>query len=116
MDQNLHFRITLMICINILISCAYSENIFEDGNHLYRFLEHDPVIMTQCYNIPRGMFEVKPKPVTEIASRLRFLSYAIIEAYMSEDGKHVDYWRIHSCEEFKRLAVVLFLIQTRIFL
>ncbi|CAL9751534.1 unnamed protein product [Musa acuminata subsp. burmannicoides] len=83
------------------------ENIFEDGNHLYRFLEHDPVIMTQCYNIPRGMFEVKPKPVTEIASRLRFLSYAIIEAYMSEDGKHVDYWRIHSCEEFKRYLRII---------
>ncbi|RZR94841.1 hypothetical protein BHM03_00023606 [Ensete ventricosum] len=83
------------------------ENIFEDGNHLYRFLEHDPVIMTQCYNIPRGMFEVKPKPVTEIASRLRFLSYAIIEAYVSEDGKHVDYWRIHSCEEFKRYSRII---------
>ncbi|XP_042417627.1 uncharacterized protein LOC122006260 isoform X1 [Zingiber officinale] len=79
-----------------------NENIFEDGSHLYRFLEHDPVIMTQCYNFPRGVIEVKPKPITEIASRLRFLSYAIIEAYVSEDGRHVDYRSIHSCEEFKR--------------
>ncbi|XP_052189617.1 uncharacterized protein LOC127799538 isoform X2 [Diospyros lotus] len=78
------------------------ENIFEDGNHLYRFLDHDPIIMSQCYNIPRGIIEVKPKPIGEISSRLRFLSYAIFEAYTSEDGKHVDYRSIHGSEEFAR--------------
>ncbi|OAY72399.1 uncharacterized protein LOC109705438 [Ananas comosus] len=78
------------------------ENIFEDGNHLYRFLEHDPTVMTQCYNIPRGTIDVKPKPITEIAARLRLLSYAMFEAYVSEDGRHVEYRSIHGCEEFKR--------------
>ncbi|XP_073010680.1 uncharacterized protein [Typha latifolia] len=78
------------------------EDLFEDGNHVYRFLEHDPIIMAQCYNIPRGTIDVKPKPVVEIASRLRVLSYAIIEAYVSEDGRHVDYKSIHDSEEFKR--------------
>ncbi|KAF7142118.1 hypothetical protein RHSIM_Rhsim06G0086800 [Rhododendron simsii] len=78
------------------------ENVFEDGNHLYRFLDHDPVVMSQCHNIPRGITEVKPKPITEISSRLRFLSYAIFEAYTSEDGKHVDYRSIHGSEEFAR--------------
>ncbi|GFY96493.1 electron carrier/ protein disulfide oxidoreductase [Actinidia rufa] len=53
------------------------EHVFEDGNHLYRFLDHDPVVMSQCYNIPR--------------------------AYTSEDGKHVDYRSIHGSEEFARL-------------
>jgi hypothetical protein len=82
-----------------------SENVFEDGNQLYRFLDHDPLIMTQCYNIPRGIIDVAPKPIVEVASRLRLLSYAIFEAHVSEDGKHVDYTSIQGCEEFKRLAV-----------
>ncbi|PIN03827.1 Glutaredoxin [Handroanthus impetiginosus] len=77
------------------------ENTFEDGNHLYRFLDDDPLI-SQCQNIPRGISEMKPKPITEISSRLRFLSYAILEAYISEDGKHVDYRSIHGSEEFAR--------------
>ncbi|XP_038973148.1 uncharacterized protein LOC103723548 [Phoenix dactylifera] len=83
------------------------ENIFEDGNHLYRFLDHDPVVMTQCYNIPRGTIDVQPKPLTEIALRLRFLSYAIFEAYVSEDGRHVDYGSIYGCEEFKRYLRII---------
>lgn len=77
------------------------ENVFEDGSHLYRFLEDDPIV-SQCHNIPRGIADVKPKPIVEIASRLRFLSYAILEAYTSEDGKHVDYISIHGSEEFAR--------------
>ncbi|XWS23840.1 hypothetical protein CRYUN_Cryun28dG0049600 [Craigia yunnanensis] len=78
------------------------ENLFEDGNHLYRFLDHEPTVSSQCHNIPRGIIELKPKPITEIASRLRFLSYAIFEAYASEDGRRVDYRSIHGSEEFAR--------------
>lgn len=78
------------------------ENVFEDGNHLYRYLEHDPVVMSQCYNISWGTIDVKPMPIIEIASRLRFLSFAIFEAYVSEDGRHVDYRSIHNSEEFQR--------------
>lgn len=78
------------------------ENLFEDGNHLYRFLDNDPIVSSQCHNIASGIIAVKPKPITEIASRLRFLSYAIFEAYTSGDGKHVDYRSIHGSEEFAR--------------
>ncbi|XP_022990141.1 uncharacterized protein LOC111487124 [Cucurbita maxima] len=78
------------------------ENLFEDGGHLYRFLEDDPVVANQCHNVARSIIEVKPKPITDIASRLRFLSFAIFEAYVSEDGKHVDYISIHGSEEFAR--------------
>ncbi|XP_073134273.1 uncharacterized protein [Henckelia pumila] len=77
------------------------ENTFEDGNHLYRFLDDDPLV-SHCQNIPRGISEVKPKAITEISSRFRFLSYAILEAYASEDGKHLDYRSIHGSEEFAR--------------
>lgn len=83
-----------------------SENLFEDGNHFYRFLDDDPIVSSQCQNIPRGLIDVKPKRITEIASRLRFLSYAIIEAYTSEDGKHVDYISIHGSEEFARFGIL----------
>ncbi|CAL5329865.1 unnamed protein product [Camellia sinensis] len=76
--------------------------LFEDGNHLYRFLDHDPIVMSQCHNIPRVITEVKPKPIIEISSRLGFWSYAIFEAYATEDGKHVDYKSIHGSEEFAR--------------
>ncbi|XP_039114130.1 uncharacterized protein LOC120249621 [Dioscorea cayenensis subsp. rotundata] len=83
------------------------ENIFEDGNHVYRFLENDPVVSSQCCNIPRGLSDVKPKPIVEIASRLRFLSYAIFEAYVSEDGKHIDYNSIYGSEEFRRYKRII---------
>ncbi|MQM18987.1 hypothetical protein Taro_051987 [Colocasia esculenta] len=83
------------------------ENTFEDGNHPYRFLEHDPVVFSQCYNIPRGINDVKPKPLIDIASRLRYLSFAIFEAYVSENGKHVDYRSIHDSEEFRRYLRII---------
>ncbi|KDP32722.1 hypothetical protein JCGZ_12014 [Jatropha curcas] len=83
------------------------ENLFEDGNHLYWFLDDDPIVSSQCFNIPRGIIDAKPKPVTEIASRLRLLSYAIYEAYTSEDGKHVDYRTIHGSEEFARYLRII---------
>ncbi|KAI8016246.1 hypothetical protein LOK49_LG05G01917 [Camellia lanceoleosa] len=94
----------MVLSISLCSICFRSkcENLFEEGNHLYRFLDHDPIVMSQCHNIPRVTTEVKPKPMIEISSRLRFLSYAIFEAYASEDGKHVDYRSIHGSEEFAR--------------
>ncbi|KAL3621438.1 hypothetical protein CASFOL_036350 [Castilleja foliolosa] len=77
------------------------DQIFEDGNHLYRFLDDDPLI-SQCQNISRGIIDSKPKPIPEISSELRFLCHAMFEAYASEDGKHVDYRSIHGSEEFAR--------------
>ncbi|KAL7608299.1 uncharacterized protein LOC111881552 isoform X1 [Lactuca sativa] len=77
------------------------ENTFEDGNHLYRFLDQDPVI-SQCQNIPRGIIQSKRQPLVEVSHRLRFLLYAILEAYISEDGRHVAYRTIHGSEEFAR--------------
>ncbi|KAI3685412.1 hypothetical protein L6452_34654 [Arctium lappa] len=77
------------------------ENTFEDGNHLYRFLDQDPVI-SQCQNIPRGIIQLKRQPLVQLSYRLKCLLYAIIDAYTSEDGKRVDYRTIHGSEEFAR--------------
>lgn len=78
------------------------ENLFEDGNHVYRFLDDDPIVMSQCYNIPKGIITINPKPIAEIASRLRFLASAMFEAYAIEDGCRVDYTSLHGSEEFAR--------------
>lgn len=51
--------------------------------------------------------DVAPKPIAEVASRLRLLSCAIFEAYVSVDGRHVDYGSIQGSEEFKRLVLRL---------
>ncbi|KAH7567827.1 hypothetical protein JRO89_XS07G0159600 [Xanthoceras sorbifolium] len=83
------------------------ENLFDDGDHLYRFLDHDPIVSSQCHNIPRGIIDVKPISISEIASRLRFLSYVILEAYASEDGRHVDYRSVHGSEEFARYLRII---------
>jgi len=85
-----------------MVLFCFSENLFEDGNHLYRFLDDDPIVVSQCHNISRGIITLKPKPLAEIASRLRFLSRAIFEAYAYEDGRRVDYTSIHASEEFAR--------------
>lgn len=84
----------------MLFLCS-RENLFEDGSHLYRFLDDDPIV-SQCHNIPKGIIDVKPKPIIQIESRLRFIMCAILEAYVSEDGKHIDYRSIHGSEEFAR--------------
>ncbi|KAJ0580564.1 putative DEP domain, glutaredoxin, Thioredoxin-like superfamily [Helianthus annuus] len=80
---------------------VFEENTFEDGNHLYRFLDQDPVI-SQCQNIPRGIIQRKRQPLGELSHRLRFLLYAILDAYTSEDGRHIAYRSIHGSEEFAR--------------
>lgn len=83
------------------------ENVFEDGNHPYRFMEHDPVVSAKCYNFTGCTNDMKPKTPTEIAARLRSLTQAIYEAYISDDGKHVDYRSIGASEEFIRYLKVI---------
>ena len=80
----------------------FRENVFEDGHHLYRFLEHDPIITTKCYNFNGYINDTEPLSATEIEVKLRKFSSAIIDAYVSEDGKQVDYTSISTSEEFRR--------------
>ncbi|KAI4305830.1 hypothetical protein L6164_029172 [Bauhinia variegata] len=87
---------------NLFFQHILEENLFEDGNYLYSFLDDDPIVASQCHNIPRGITTMKPKPIGEIASRLRLLSYGMFEAYASENGCHVDYRSMHGSEEFAR--------------
>ncbi|XAR62202.1 hypothetical protein NMG60_11016869 [Bertholletia excelsa] len=102
LERNQAVEFGRKLACKLFFQHVLNENVFEDGEHLYRFLDHDPIVISQCFNIPRGITEVKPKPITEISLRLRVLYCAILEAYTSEDGKHVDYRSLHGSEEFQR--------------
>ncbi|KAE9603890.1 putative winged helix-turn-helix DNA-binding domain, thioredoxin-like protein [Lupinus albus] len=91
-----------MLASKFFFNHVLDENLFEDGNHIYRFLDDDPIVVSQCHNILRGIITVKPKRITEIASRLRFLTSALFEAYVSEDGRHVDYTSLHRTGALER--------------
>ncbi|XP_068645813.1 uncharacterized protein [Aristolochia californica] len=80
---------------------VFRENDFEDGNHLYRFLEHEPTI-PRCFNF-RGMTnDEEPKLAAAVGRKLTKIMSAVLEAYASDDRRHVDYARISKSEEFRR--------------
>uniref|UniRef100_A0A0C9S643 TSA: Wollemia nobilis Ref_Wollemi_Transcript_15591_2492 transcribed RNA sequence n=1 Tax=Wollemia nobilis TaxID=56998 RepID=A0A0C9S643_9CONI len=84
-----------------------NENEFEDGNHLYRFLEHDPIISTKCFNFRGFTNDKEPKPAALVAEKLRKIMIAILETFVSDDGRHVNYQGICSSEEFRRYWYVV---------
>ena len=63
-----------------------SVNVFIDGNHPYRVMEHDPVVSANCYNFTGGTNDMNPKPPAKIIARLRSLTKAIYEAYTFDYG------------------------------
>ncbi|KAL5225465.1 hypothetical protein ABZP36_012104 [Zizania latifolia] len=84
---------------------VFRENDFEDGSqNLYRFLEHDPAI-PRYYNVIRGSTnDGEPKPAAAVGERMTKIMVAILEAYASDDRRHLDYSRIAASEEFRRYA------------
>ncbi|CAN0923872.1 hypothetical protein LINGRAHAP2_LOCUS33802 [Linum grandiflorum] len=82
---------------------VFGENDFEDGNHLYRFLEHEPFI-PKSYNFRVATNDRCPKPAVDVGKRLYKLMSAILESYASDDRLHVDYDGISKSEEFRRYA------------
>ncbi|KAJ0780005.1 putative DEP domain, glutaredoxin, Thioredoxin-like superfamily [Helianthus annuus] len=80
---------------------VFGENEFEDGNHFYRFLEHEPFI-PNSYNFRGSTNDLEPKAATVIGQKLAKIMSAILESYASEDGCHLDYIGISNSEEFRR--------------
>lgn len=85
----------------IIGTYLYRENDFEDGNHFYRFLEHEPFI-PKCFNFRGSVNDCEPKPAAMIGQRLTKIMSAILESYSSLDRQHVDYVGISNSEEFRR--------------
>ncbi|XP_059457747.1 uncharacterized protein LOC132187446 [Corylus avellana] len=83
------------------INHVFGENDFEDGNHFYRFLEHEPFI-PKCFNFRGSMNDSEPKPAAMIGQRMTKIMSAILESYASDDRHHVDYVGISKSEEFRR--------------
>ncbi|XP_039047238.1 uncharacterized protein LOC120187627 [Hibiscus syriacus] len=84
---------------------VFGENEFEEGNHYYRFLEHEPYIMG-CFNYRISTNDCEPKSASFLADRLSKLMLAILEAYASDDRLHVNYHAIDKSEEFRRFLNV----------
>ncbi|CAL4942393.1 unnamed protein product [Urochloa decumbens] len=83
---------------------VFRENDFEDGSqNLYRFLEHDPAV-PKYYNFRGSTNDGEPKPAAAVGHRMAKIMLAILEAYASDDRRHLDYSRIAASEEFRRYA------------
>ncbi|KAK9076251.1 hypothetical protein SSX86_004584 [Deinandra increscens subsp. villosa] len=80
---------------------VFGENEFEDGNHFYRFLEHEAFI-PRCYNFRGSTNDLEPKAASLISQKLAKIMSAVLESYASEDGCHLDYLGISNSEEFRR--------------
>ncbi|KAG9442377.1 hypothetical protein H6P81_018231 [Aristolochia fimbriata] len=80
---------------------VFRGNDFEDGNHLYRFLEHEPII-SRCFNFRGTTNDEEPKLTAAVGRKLTKIMSAVLEAYASDDRCHVDYGRICKSEEFRR--------------
>ncbi|KAL7001460.1 hypothetical protein U1Q18_002612 [Sarracenia purpurea var. burkii] len=80
---------------------VFGENEFEDGNHFYRFLEHEPFI-PRCFNFRGSPNDNEPKPAAMVSQRLAKIMSAVLESYASEDRHHLDYVGISYSEEFRR--------------
>ncbi|OEL31340.1 hypothetical protein BAE44_0007640 [Dichanthelium oligosanthes] len=83
---------------------VFRENDFEDGSqNLYRFLEHDPAV-PKYYNFRGSTNDGETKPAAAVGHRMTKIMLAILEAYASDDRRHLDYSRIAASEEFRRYA------------
>ncbi|KAF6160736.1 hypothetical protein GIB67_035937 [Kingdonia uniflora] len=80
---------------------VFGENDFEDGNHLYRFLEHEGFV-PRSYNFRGSTNDCEPKPAATVFQKLTKIMSAILESYASEDRRHVNYTGISNSEEFRR--------------
>ncbi|KAG6399109.1 hypothetical protein SASPL_140583 [Salvia splendens] len=85
---------------------VFGDNEFEDGNHFYRFLEHEPFI-PKCYNFRGVMNDSEPKDAAALSRRLTCIMSAILESYASDDRLRLDYLGISNSEEFRRYINVV---------
>jgi hypothetical protein len=96
---NLYLSCPTQVSLSVTYLCR--ENDFEDGNHFYRFLEHEPFI-PKCFNFRGSINDSEPKPAAMIGQRITKIMSAILESYASDDRHHVDYVGISKSEEFRR--------------
>ncbi|KAG5008488.1 hypothetical protein GLYMA_09G280900v4 [Glycine max] len=89
------------LCKKHFIHHVFGKNDFEEGNHFYRFLEHEPLI-SKCFNFRGATNDSEPKAAAAVCDRLTKIMCAILESFASEDRRHVDYVAISKSEELRR--------------
>ncbi|CAL0318542.1 unnamed protein product [Lupinus luteus] len=89
------------LCKKHFIHHVSGINDFVEGNHFYRFLEHEPFI-PKCFNFGPATNDSEPKTAAAVCNRLTKIMSAILESYASDDRLHVDYDAIRKSEEFRR--------------
>lgn len=102
-------NVATFFIVSLLTTFFCRENDFEDGNHLYRFVEHEPFIH-KCFNFRGAVNDNEPKTAALICDRLTKIMSAILESYASDDRKHVDYAAISRSEEFRRYDKAQFVL------
>lgn len=80
---------------------AFRGNYFEDGNDVYRFLEHEQFV-SKCFNFRGSIDDKEPESAARIGEKLMKIMSAILESYASEDRCRLDYLAISNSEEFRR--------------
>ncbi|OIW01865.1 hypothetical protein TanjilG_07160 [Lupinus angustifolius] len=89
------------LCKKHFIHHVSGINDFVEGNHFYRFLEHEPFI-PKCFNFHGATNDSEPKTAAAVCDRLTKIMSAILESYATDDRLHVDYEAIRKSEEFRR--------------
>lgn len=64
-------------------------------------MEHDPAV-PKYYNFRGSTNDGEPRPAAAVGQRMTRIMLAILEAYASDDRRHLDYGRIAASEEFRR--------------
>ncbi|XP_057544345.1 uncharacterized protein LOC130823651 isoform X2 [Amaranthus tricolor] len=80
---------------------VFRGNYFEDGNVVYRFLEHEQFV-SKCFNFRGSIDDKEPESAARIGEKLMKIMSAILESYASEDRCRLDYLAISNSEEFRR--------------
>lgn len=90
-------------------------NYFEDGNDVYRFLEHEQFV-SKSFNFRGSIDDKEPESAAMIGEKLMKIMSAILESYASEDRCCLDYLAISNSEEFRRHnffnCIIIFICST----
>ncbi|CAJ2674168.1 unnamed protein product [Trifolium pratense] len=73
------------LCKKHFIHSVFGENDFEEGNHFYRFLEHEPFI-SKCFNFRGATNDSEPKSAAAVCDRLTKIMYV----NMTQDLQRVN--------------------------
>jgi hypothetical protein len=85
----------MLLCHKMTAGCDSHLHPHKAGNNILS-------VVPKYFNFRASTNDSKPKSPAVITQRLIKLMVAMLEAYASDDRRHVDYARIAASEEFRR--------------